>query len=233
MAIPYNLKKPEEVKEYLKNLHIEYKFGCYSEKNPEVCQLLGDFNETIKKDYKTAAIVYKSNCDERNYPRSCAKYGDYLIVGKGCKTDINEAYKYHQKACDLNNDNGCLHAGVLAITNQIEDDYSTQINKGVNMLKKACYQLHSEKACFFLSGVYMNGIENHVEKNFKEAYKLSLKSCEYGNPYACANVSQMHLRGDGVKKDSELAKIFQERADQLVKELKRSPSLKFQQGIEN
>lgn len=157
----------------------------------------------------------------------------FVLIGKGCKTDINEAYKYHQKACDLNNDNGCLHAGVLAITNQLEDDYSTQINKGVNMLKKACYQLHSEKACFFLSGVYMNGIENHVEKNFKEAYKLSLKSCEYGNPYACANVSQMHLRGDGVKKDSELAKIFQERADQLVKELKRSPSLKFQQGIEN
>lgn len=31
----YNLKKEEEVKEYLKNLHIEYQFGCYSEKNPE------------------------------------------------------------------------------------------------------------------------------------------------------------------------------------------------------
>lgn len=31
----YNLKEPEEVKDYLKNLHIEYKFGCYKEKNPE------------------------------------------------------------------------------------------------------------------------------------------------------------------------------------------------------
>ncbi|XP_035738484.1 cytochrome c oxidase assembly factor 7 homolog isoform X2 [Vespa mandarinia] len=188
MAIPYNLKKPEEVKEYLKNLHIEYKFGCYSEKNPE---------------------------------------------GKGCKKDINEAYKYEQKACNFNDDNGCLHGGILAITDQLEDDPSMQINKGINMLNKACYELHSEKACFFLSGIYMSGIENHVEKNFKEAYKLSLKSCEYGNPYACANVSQMHLRGDGVKKDSELAKIFRQRADQLLKELKHVPTLKFQQGIEN
>lgn len=30
-----NFKSEEEVKEYLKNLHIEYRFGCHSEKNPE------------------------------------------------------------------------------------------------------------------------------------------------------------------------------------------------------
>lgn len=31
----YNLKSEEEVKQYLNNLGIEYRFGCYSEKNPE------------------------------------------------------------------------------------------------------------------------------------------------------------------------------------------------------
>lgn len=31
----YNLKDADDVKEYLKNLHIEYQFGCLSEKNPE------------------------------------------------------------------------------------------------------------------------------------------------------------------------------------------------------
>lgn len=31
----YNLKSEEEVKEFLKNLYIEYKFGCLSEKRPE------------------------------------------------------------------------------------------------------------------------------------------------------------------------------------------------------
>lgn len=30
-----NLKSEEEVKEYLKNLGTEYRFGCYSEKKPE------------------------------------------------------------------------------------------------------------------------------------------------------------------------------------------------------
>lgn len=34
-TMAYDLKNEEDVKEYLKNLHIEYQFGCYSEKKPE------------------------------------------------------------------------------------------------------------------------------------------------------------------------------------------------------
>lgn len=31
----YDLKSEEDVKQYLKNLGTEYRFGCFSEKNPE------------------------------------------------------------------------------------------------------------------------------------------------------------------------------------------------------
>lgn len=31
----YDFKKEEDVKEYIKNLGIEYRFGCYSEKDPQ------------------------------------------------------------------------------------------------------------------------------------------------------------------------------------------------------
>lgn len=31
----FDLKSESEVKEYLNNLGIEYRFGCYSEKKPE------------------------------------------------------------------------------------------------------------------------------------------------------------------------------------------------------
>lgn len=34
-TMAYDLRKEEDVKEYLKNLHIEYQFGCHSEKKPE------------------------------------------------------------------------------------------------------------------------------------------------------------------------------------------------------
>lgn len=98
----YDLKNEEDVKEYLKNLHIEYKFGCYSEKKPEgkwknkiylsitsrlndrfaVCHLLGDFHEAVKGEMENAAATYKANCDEYNYGKSCAKYGDFKAIGE-------------------------------------------------------------------------------------------------------------------------------------------------------
>ena len=31
----WDLKKEEDVKQYLSNLNVEYRFGCYSEKKPE------------------------------------------------------------------------------------------------------------------------------------------------------------------------------------------------------
>ncbi|RLU20053.1 hypothetical protein DMN91_006659 [Ooceraea biroi] len=76
----YNLKDEEEVKEFLKNLHIEYQFGCHSEKKPEVCHLLGDYYESIKPDLEQAAAIYKATCDNYNYGRSCAKFGDFKAV---------------------------------------------------------------------------------------------------------------------------------------------------------
>lgn len=46
----FNLKNSEDVKEYLKNLHIEYKFGCYSEKKPDGEQNIPDeFNLLAEK----------------------------------------------------------------------------------------------------------------------------------------------------------------------------------------
>ncbi|KAJ8984103.1 hypothetical protein NQ317_017312 [Molorchus minor] len=79
----YNLKSESEVKDYINNLGIEYRFGCYSEKKPEVCHLLADFLEAIKKDYEKAAKVYRNNCDEYKYGKSCLKYGTYSLLGRG------------------------------------------------------------------------------------------------------------------------------------------------------
>ncbi|XP_067206310.1 cytochrome c oxidase assembly factor 7 homolog [Linepithema humile] len=230
----YDLKNEEDVKEYLKNLHIEYQFGCYSEKKPEVCHLLGDFYEAVNNELEKASLLYKATCDKYNYARSCAKFGDFKIMGKGCEKDISTAYKYLTKGCELNDENGCLHAGVLAVSknNVGEKDRKTQIHKGVEQLKKACDMYNSNKACFYLSAVYLGGFENIINKNYKEAYKLSLKSCELGNPYACANVSQMHTRGEGAQKNPELAATFKKRAIQLHEELQKvQPELKFHQGI--
>lgn len=88
----FDLQKESDVKDYIEKLGIEYRFGCYSEKKPEgkhfvkfhkfstfifyvfqkclfsyiitVCHLLGDYLESIKKDFDKASKVYRSNCDD-------------------------------------------------------------------------------------------------------------------------------------------------------------------------
>ncbi|KAG7200739.1 hypothetical protein KM043_001288 [Ampulex compressa] len=230
----YNLKDPEEVKEYLKNLHTEYKFGCYSEKNPEVCHLLGDFTEAIKKDFKKAAAIYKMNCDDYNYGRSCGKYGAFSVIGKGCQQDQAVAYKYMVKGCELNDPSACFHAGLMATNSKQEvTDKATAVDTGMKMLKKSCDEYKHPKACFYLSGIYLGALPNQVAKDYKEAYRLSLMCCENGNPYACANISQMHARGEGAQKNEELANTFKKRAEELYDQLKNAQAtLKFQQGVD-
>lgn len=156
------------------------------------------------------------------------------FLGRGCEKDNKMAYQYMRRGCDLNDPRGCLHAGTFAISEEkLERSRDVQISRGMEMLKKAC-DGNVESGCFYLSGIFLKGIEGFIEKNFKEAYVLSLKSCELGNPYACANLSMMHKKGDGVQKNLDLAKSFKSRADELLKQLKQvQPQLKFQQGIDS
>lgn len=228
----YNLKDSEDVEEYLKNLYTEYQFGCLSEKNPEVCHLLGDYYESIKQDYKAALNVYKKNCDDYKYGRSCTKYGGYRAIGNECKQDFETAFKYMQRGCNYNDSRGCLHAGTLAVSKQkAKEPRKDQILLGMEMLTKAC-DANEEKACFYLSGIFLNGIKDFVEANQKQAYLYSLKCCEFGNPYACANVSIMHKKGDGVQQNDDLAKTFRTRAEELYKELTEfKHQVKFHQGL--
>ena len=54
-----DLKDSEEVADYIENLGIEYRFGCYHEKDPKACHLLGDYWESIKKDFSKALKIYR------------------------------------------------------------------------------------------------------------------------------------------------------------------------------
>ncbi|KAJ8950780.1 hypothetical protein NQ318_011273 [Aromia moschata] len=165
----YNLKSESEVKEYINNLGIEYRFGCYSEKKPEVCHLLADFLESIKKDYEKAAKVYKNNCDEYKYGKSCLKYGTYSLLGRGSKkSDFKVAYDYFEKGCNLEEPDSCLNQGLLLITKNDRPEPKQDIAKGMELLEKACSGKNAN-ACYYLSGMYIVGVKNEalVEPNTK------------------------------------------------------------------
>ncbi|XP_053620001.1 cytochrome c oxidase assembly factor 7 homolog [Plodia interpunctella] len=246
----YDLKKEEEVKEYIENLGIEYRFGCFQEKKPEVCHLLGDYLESIKKDYKKAGNVYKTNCLDYKFGKSCLKFGNYTLVGRGKeKGDPVEALPYFEMGCELGDSTSCLHAGMLLTATGPNVNIKRDVPKGYNYLKKSCDQ-KDDMACHYLSGMYLTGVPknpadynpHNLEKNKnidyliksdkKQAFNFALKSCEYGNMFACANVSMMYKKGDGVEKNPEEAKRYFEIAQKLQKAHETTKEIKFQQGLD-
>lgn len=80
------------------------------------CHLLGDYLESIKKDFSKAAKVYKNNCDDHNYGKSCLKYAKFLLTGKSIKEDYKDGYNYLEKACNQNEPDACFHQGLMLLT---------------------------------------------------------------------------------------------------------------------
>uniref|UniRef100_A0A1Q3FDL3 Putative cytochrome c oxidase assembly factor 7 n=1 Tax=Culex tarsalis TaxID=7177 RepID=A0A1Q3FDL3_CULTA len=162
----FDLKNESDVKDYLENLGIQYRFGCYSEKKPDVCHLLGDYLEGIKKDFDKAGKVYRSNCDDYGYAKSCLKYGNYSFLGKGRASDKGDpvkAYTYYEKGCQLNDPDACLHSGLLLVSKSIPKEMKRDVGKAFEYLTKSC-EMNNGNACFYLSGMHISGV---VKDEFK------------------------------------------------------------------
>jgi hypothetical protein len=67
-------KNPDEVKDYLDNLYVEYSFQCLSEKLPDGCHRLANFLENIRSKYNEATDLYKKTCDEMKVKLSIIQY---------------------------------------------------------------------------------------------------------------------------------------------------------------
>ncbi|KAM8719890.1 hypothetical protein ACLKA7_006016 [Drosophila subpalustris] len=263
----YDLKKESDVKEYVEKLGVEYRFGCYSEKKPEVCHLLGDYLEGIKKDFEKASKVYKSTCDDYGYAKSCYKYGNYSFLGKGksgSKGEPRVAYQYYEKGCNLNDSDACLHSGLLLVSRSMPKEIDRNVPKGLQFLTKSC-DMNNATACFYLSGMHISGVQKKpddvaagsgsgngngsmitaavkpttgkdndyiVLKDMKKAFQFAYKACELRNMYACANLSQMYARGDGIEKNEKEAEKYKKMALEMQDEVKKQQeTLTFQQGV--
>lgn len=86
--------------------------------------MLGDYLETIHKDFGKARKVYQSTCDDYGYAKSCLKYGNYAFIGRGksgSKPNPTEAMKYYEKGCLLGDSENCLNAGLLLVSPKMND----------------------------------------------------------------------------------------------------------------
>lgn len=219
-----------------------------------VCHLLGDYLESIKKDFEKASKVYRSNCDDYGYGKSCLKFGHYSFLGKGKaaaneKGDPKQAYKYYERGCELKDPDCCLHSGLIMVSKSMTSSIERDVMKGFESLTKSC-TMNNATACFYLSGMHISGVlkkeklnaatpttthestDYIVQKDMKKAFDFAARACELNNMYACANLSQMYQRGDGTEKNETKAEQFKKKALEMQEELKKQQAeLKFQQGI--
>ncbi|XP_042224377.1 cytochrome c oxidase assembly factor 7 homolog [Homarus americanus] len=226
----FDMKKEEDVKEFIDNLGIEYRFGCFSEGKPDSCHLLGDYLEGVKKDFEKAAKVYRSNCDESSFAKSCYKYANYNFLGKGCKQNMEEAYCYYLKGCTAGDYDSCLNGGLMCVSHTPTNDHRPKnYEKGLELLDKACTG-NNAFSCYYISGIFIQGVKDAVSKDMNKAFDYSMKACNLGNMYACANISQMYRKGDGVKKDETKSDEFKKKALDMQDQFKEQMQLQFQQG---
>jgi len=225
----YNLKDEEDTKKYIENLGVEYRFGCYHEKKPEVCHLLGDFFEAIKKDWEKAGKLFAVNCNDYNYGHSCFKYGNYLFIGKGgAKQDHNKAAEYYDKGCNLKFSEACLHAGLMrtSANSTLEKDHKTAYEN----FEAGC-TMNNGMSCFYVSGMFIAGVKDLFARDMGKAFEYSVKACHLGNMYACSNLSQMYRKGEGVTKNEQKADEYKaialEMQDQVVKQFR---TIQFGEG---
>ena len=207
----YEFVKEEESADYVKRVGIEYRFDCYHENVVEGCHRLADFLEAFEKDFKKARIVYEKNCVDNRYGHSCFKLGNYTMIGRGGEKNLQDAYKSFTLGCECNDGACCHNAALMHQTKRREgkEDYV----EAARLLEHGC-SLDYVNSCQILSTMYITG-KPGLAKDMHKAFTSGLKGCEGGHMYACANVSQMYKRGDGVPQSDELATKYRDMAKEL------------------
>jgi len=232
-----DLKDAEDVKEYVENLGIEYRFGCYHEKDPKACHLLGDYWEGIKKNFDKAYKTYELNCDDHKHGKSCHKVAGYRYYGKGCQADADLSFDYFVKGCELGYHSSCLSAGILEMANPDVESYKRtkkpDPGHGLEMYKKACDEGDSAESCHRYASAFIKGMKDVCSKNMEEAFKYSLKACELGNLGGCTNLTIMYRKGDGVEKNEKAADMYAGIVTEMRAQLEEERrQIEFQQGAD-
>lgn len=97
-------------------------------------------------------------------------------------------------------------------------------------MNKACDEGLGQ-ACYNLSNIYYNGIPDiNIRKNLPKVFEYTYKACEQSHINACANLSLMYLKGEGVEKNLELSKKYQEKAKELHGQFYKE-GIKFEEGL--
>ncbi|XP_010116942.1 PREDICTED: cytochrome c oxidase assembly factor 7 [Chlamydotis macqueenii] len=153
-------------------------------------------------------------------------YSNLLVswLTGGLDLDLKAAYNSFVKSCEKGGKksiNACHNVGLLAHDGKVNDDKPDPV-VARDYYTKAC-DGNFAPSCFNLSVIYLQGAPG-IPKDMNQALKYSLKGCELGHIWACANASRMYKLGDGIEKNDAKAEELKNRAKRLHKEQKEASS---------
>jgi TPR repeat protein len=102
--------------------------------------------------------------------------------GKGVAVSAELAAKFHEKACNLQNDDGCVDYGE-ALENG--DGVRQNASRAVEVHKQACDRGHV-RGCFRLGVQYLNG--TGVSSDVVRAGELMMHACSSGYSRGCVTL---------------------------------------------
>lgn len=217
-------KNKDELKKFIENLGIEYRYGCFEDNNPETCHLLADYLLSIDKARSKAAQVYKNNCDENKFGMSCDAYGRMAFRGQGLEAPNSKlALEYFIKGCDLNEPRACYHGGQIlgVVDKNVNKIIPPNLEKSMVMLNKACLSRKIPKACTLIHSLYLKGV-HEVPADLKKAAEYARIACDQDEYMACFNLSRMYHLGEGVPSDKDKSAYYRNRAKDIADGAKKT-----------
>ncbi len=133
--------------------------------------------EAVKRDFHRALRVYETNCLDHGHGHSCHKVGGYRSVGRACSKDMDEAYDFFAKGCQLGHFAACYNAGLMDSDKTgslgVRVNQQPDPRQAVFFFKKACDQGEFPDACYQYSSLCIKGQEDILE--VKHLFSLIFK----------------------------------------------------------
>ena len=132
----------------------------------------------------------------------------------GCEKDLKASRDYYELGCERGYMPSCFNSGLMYLSEKVGNK---DLPKSLDYFKKGC-EGGDANSCYQLSLAHLTG-DRGTPKDSTQAFQSSVKACDLGNIYACANVSQMYRKGDGTDQNMELSKQFKKKAQEMQADL--------------
>lgn len=217
------LKSKEEVIKFLENLGIEYRYGCYENKNAEACELLSEFVELVEQNIPKSTKLYRHTCDTYSLGKSCHNYANCLFYGRGVKKDYVKALDYYSKGCLQGHAVSCFNAGQMQFNEhkEVRKLIPRDLEKASILFEKGCI-LNSPDSCSYGTFMYQSGFIGTKKPDVNKAFQLAEKGCQLNELNCCVYLTKAYKEGLGCEKNETKVQELVEKVKDIGDQLKKS-----------